>query len=105
VTAPAAGSYTAAVPVYIDRDPEARRLEAEWRASMTPRKLSRVVTAEMRERYESGLSLECVAEQFGVTRQSVYDRFVRAGVTPANGGTMTEGSFADHIMGGPEIEL
>jgi len=68
---------------------EAERLDEAWaelvdkpkrgKARQTHAR-SRVITADMRDHYERGLSLAQVAERFGVTRQSVYDRFKRAGV-------------------------
>jgi len=41
---------------------------------------ARDITQAMKELYESGLSLEEVGNQFGMTRQGVRDRFVKAGI-------------------------
>lgn len=39
------------------------------------------VIQEMKELYESGLSLEKVGERYGITRQGVRHRFEKAGIT------------------------
>lgn len=68
---------------------EGQRLDQEWAELVDKGKRgparqtharSRTITADMREEYESGLSLAQVASRYGCTRQSVYDRFKRAGV-------------------------
>lgn len=73
------GSYLAASPVW-PSGPEASRLDAEWRALAGAKGVSRATTRAMHERYLEGLSLSEVAREFGVTRQSVYGRFVARGL-------------------------
>lgn len=90
-----ARSYTAAVPVWPAEDPEVRRLDEAWRRTATPRALSRVVTRSMIERYGEGLSLAQIAREFGVTRQTVFQRLRGAGAAlrplPPRGPTVEHG--------------
>ncbi len=40
----------------------------------------KVSTAEMAKLYEDGLSLEAIGQKFGMTKQGVRDRFIKAGI-------------------------
>jgi hypothetical protein len=76
---------------FVEREPERRDLlAARWPGrpicndvrlvggSLPP--LNKTEFAEARALYESGLSLEAVAERFPVTRQALWERMKRAGV-------------------------